>query len=210
MLGDDDLRDLTRAETAERIAVVEQEPHVFPMSLMENVLYGVDRDATDPETGDAMYSDAYREAVTKTLRLAGLSVEPGNELGLDLDTRIGEGGRSLSGGQRQRVAIARALIRSPEVLLLDEPTAALDSESEKKVVASLQRAMEHTKSMVMVTHRLGVVRSLDVNRVIVLDGGEIVEDGDPEQLLQKEDGLYASLAREQGIFAKMSNDPVKY
>lgn len=117
-IGDEDLRNLTRAETAGKIAVVEQEPHVFPMSLMENVLYGVEKDATDPTTGAPIYSDNYRKAVSKSLRLAGLSVEPGNELGLDLETRIGEGGRSLSGGQRQRVAIARALIRSPQVLLL--------------------------------------------------------------------------------------------
>lgn len=203
-----DLRELTRAETAEEIAVVEQEPHVFPMSLMDNVLYGVKKDTKDPETGAAIYSDAYRKAVSKSLKKAGLSVEPGNDLGLELDTRIGEGGRSLSGGQRQRVAIARALIRSPEVLLLDEPTAALDSESERKVVASLQRAMEQIKSMVMVTHRLGVVRALDVNRVIVLDGGEIVEDGHPEDLLQQETSLYYALAREQGILANASNGTI--
>lgn len=207
-LCDEDLRDLTRAETAEKIAVVEQEPHVFPMSLMDNVLYGVKKDAKDPETGLPVYSEEYRDAVSKSLQLAGLSVEAGNELGLDLDTRIGEGGRSLSGGQRQRVAIARALIRSPEVLLLDEPTAALDSESEKVVVASLQRAMKQTKSMVMVTHRLGVVRALDVNRVIVLDGGSIVEDGHPEELLRNDKSLYAALAREQGIVAKASNESI--
>jgi ABC-type multidrug transport system fused ATPase/permease subunit len=62
--------------------------------------------------------------------------------------------------------------------------------------------MEHIKSMVMVTHRLGVIRALDVNRVIVLDRGMIVEDGHPEQLLRKEDSLYAALAREQGILAQ--------
>ena len=81
-------------------------------------------------------------------------------------------------------------------------SAALDSESEKRVVTSLQKAMERTKSMVMVTHRLGVIRSLDVNRVIVLDKGMVVEDGHPEVLLGKENGLYTALAREQGIVAK--------
>ena len=78
----------------------------------------------------------------------------------------------------------------------------MDSESEKKVVASLQTAMEHTKGMVMVTHRLGVIRSLKVNRVIVLDKGMVVEDDHPETLLKMENGLYAALAKEQGIFAK--------
>ena len=198
-LDGEDLRSLTRAETASHVSLVEQEPHVFPTSLMENVLYGIEKDDIDPDTGIAGYNVRWRKTVTDCLKLAGLNVVPGNELGLELDTRIGEGGRSLSGGQRQRVAIARAIIRSPQVLLLDEPTAALDSESERMVVQSLQMAMEQTKSMVMVTHRLGVIRSLDVNRVIVLDKGKIVEQGHPEELLQDEESLYAGLAREQGI-----------
>jgi ABC-type multidrug transport system fused ATPase/permease subunit len=121
-LGGEDLRNMTRAETAAKISVVEQEPHVFPMSLMENVLYGIEKDFVDPETGARCYSEDYRNAVSTCLKLAGIPVHPGNELGLELNTRIGEGGRMLSGGQRQRVAIARAVIRSPEVLLLDEPT----------------------------------------------------------------------------------------
>eukprot|EP00538_Stauroneis_constricta_P004400 CAMPEP_0119561462 /NCGR_PEP_ID=MMETSP1352-20130426/17687_1 /TAXON_ID=265584 /ORGANISM="Stauroneis constricta, Strain CCMP1120" /LENGTH=822 /DNA_ID=CAMNT_0007609677 /DNA_START=259 /DNA_END=2727 /DNA_ORIENTATION=- len=200
------LKSLTRAELAAQVSVVEQEPHLFPMTIMENVLYGVPKDATD-ENGKPCYSEAYREAVAESLRVAGISVEVGNELGLELDTRVGDGGRSLSGGQRQRVAIARAVIRSPEVLLLDEPTAALDSESERKVVDTLETAMEHTKCMVMVTHRLGVIRSLNVNRVIVLDKGEIVEEGHPEELLANADGLYTALAKEQGIIAKTQQQP---
>jgi ABC-type multidrug transport system fused ATPase/permease subunit len=80
-------------------------------------------------------------------------------------------------------------------------SAALDSQSEKKVMAALQHSMEHTKSMVMVTHRLGVIRALNVNRVIVLEQGKIVENGHPEELLLNDDSLYAILAREQGITA---------
>ena len=84
-------------------------------------------------------------------------------------------------------------------------SAALDSQSEGKVVKAIQQAMVHTKSMVMVTHRLGVVRSVGVNRVIVLDKGKIVESGHPEDLLRNEDGLYSAMAREQGITAKESH-----
>jgi len=195
------LKQIPRRELARRVAVVEQEPSLFPMTLLENVLYGIAMDSVDPKTGEPCYSDEMRRSAAESLREAGLPVHPGNDLNLELDTRVGEGGRSLSGGQRQRVAIARALIRNPEVLLLDEPTAALDSQSEKKVVEALLRAMDHSKSMVMVTHRLGVVRSLGVNRVVVLDGGRIVESGHPEVLLADQDSLYASLAREQGITA---------
>ena len=99
---------------------------------------------------------------------------------------------------------------APFTNLCPSLSAALDSESEKKVVSSLQRAMEQTKSMVMVTHRLGVIRALDVNRVIVLDRGMIVEDGHPEELLRIQDGLYASLAREQGISALVENRTVAF
>ena len=82
--------------------------------------------------------------------------------------------------------------------LLIYNSAALDSESEKKVVVALSNAMKKTKSMLMVTHRLGVIRSLEVNKVLVLDKGKIAEFGDPEDLL-KQNGIYFQLAREQGI-----------
>lgn len=119
-------------------------------------------------------------------------------LNLELDTHVG-GGRALSGGQRQCMTIARALLQQPQVLLLDKPTAALDSESERKVVKALKKAMEETSCMVMVTHRLGVIRSLGVNQVMVLERGKIVESGHPEVLLWDEHSRYAHMAREQGI-----------
>ncbi|EED94638.1 predicted protein, partial [Thalassiosira pseudonana CCMP1335] len=191
------LTEMTRSEIASKIVVVEQEPHLFPMTLIDNVLYGVEKDSIDKVTGEECYSEKYRFAVTEALSLAGLPVTgENNDLGLELDTRVGEGGRTLSGGQRQRVAIARALVRFPDVLLLDEPTAALDSKSEKVVVEALKSAMLRTRCMLMVTHRLGVVRSLGVNKVVVLEQGSIVEIGHPEELL-KSGGIYSQLAREQ-------------
>mmetsp|Transcript_3658 Transcript_3658/g.6881 ORF Transcript_3658/g.6881 Transcript_3658/m.6881 type:complete len:807 (-) Transcript_3658:370-2790(-) len=203
-----DLKDTSRSEIASKIVVVEQEPHLFPLSLIDNVLYGLEKDSIDEESGEKCYSEKYRIAVTEALALAGLPVTgEDNQLGLDLHTRVGEGGRTLSGGQRQRVAIARALVRHPDVLLLDEPTAALDSKSEKVVVEALKSAMARTRCMLMVTHRLGVVRSLGVNKLVVLEQGEIVEMGHPEDLL-KSGGVYAQLAREQGILTLSSHQAI--
>ena len=197
-----DMKDMPRKEIAKQISVVEQEPHLFPMSLMENVLYGIEMDSFDQDTGEMCYGTEWREAVANSLEIAGLPVTGNskNDLGLDLDSMVGEGYRSLSGGQRQRVAIARALIRQPSLLLLDEPTAALDSKSEKIVVKALLNALKKTKSMLMVTHRLGVIRSLSVNKVIVLERGKIAEMGHPEDLLRT-GGIYSQMAQEQGITA---------
>ena len=188
------LTELSRHELSRKLGVVAQEPSLFPLTLMENVLYGIEKDDVDPVSGEPCYSKEYGSKVSKFLELAGLPIHPGNDLKLSLDTRVGEGGRSLSGGQRQRVAIARALIRSPQVLLLDEPTAALDSQSEKIVVDALDRAIQgNCQCIIMVTHRLGVIRRLGVNRVIVMEHGKIAEQGHPEDLLRIPNGMYTNL-----------------
>lgn len=102
-LEGENLTKLSRQELASRISVVEQEPHLFPMSLMENVLYGIEKDAIDEETGEEIYSSKWRKEVIDALEVAGLPVDGAlkNNMGLELDTRVGEGGRTLSGGQRQ-------------------------------------------------------------------------------------------------------------
>ena len=101
-LEGESLTNLSRKQIASKISVVEQEPHLFPTSLMDNVLYGIDHDDTNEE-GEPTYSQQWRDKVSHALELAGLPVDGRhkNDLGLELETRVGEGGRTLSGGQRQ-------------------------------------------------------------------------------------------------------------
>lgn len=215
-----DLKNMTRKEIASSVSIVEQQPSLFPMTLLENVLYGIPKDSIDATTGEPCYSEDFRNKAMFALAEAGLSVSSNKQSvaisstdsknetedangNLHLDTRVGEGGRSLSGGQSQRLAIARTLVRNPRVILLDEPTAALDNFSEKKVILAIQNALKSSgECMVMVTHRLNVIRQLSINRVIVMDQGSIVEQGDPEKLLKNRSSRYATLAREQGILSE--------
>ena len=107
------------------------------------------------------------------------------------ETRVGERGVQLSGGQRQRVAIARAILRDPAMLILDEATSSLDSESESLVLQALDRLMEGRTSLV-IAHRLSTVRAAD--RIFVLKDGAVVEEGTHEELLVRPEGAYRTLS----------------
>jgi ABC-type multidrug transport system fused ATPase/permease subunit len=109
------------------------------------------------------------------------------------DTVIGERGETLSGGQRQRIAIARAIVRDAPILLLDEPSASLDAESEELIFKGLTQLMQGRTS-ITIAHRLATVQRADV--IFVLDGGRIAERGTHAELLER-GGLYASLYRRQ-------------
>jgi ABC-type multidrug transport system fused ATPase/permease subunit len=109
------------------------------------------------------------------------------------DTLVGERGLTLSGGQRQRIGIARAIIRDSPILILDEPTAALDSESERLVMEGLSKLMMG-RTVITIAHRLSTVR--DADKIIVLDGGIVAEQGTHRELLERE-GIYAELHRVQ-------------
>ena len=173
-----DIREVGLASLRHAAAVVFQDAGLFNRSIRDNLLVGRP-DATDAEVEDAARRAEAHEFIVE---------KPGG-----YDFVIGERGHALSGGERQRLAIARALLKDAPILLLDEATSALDAESERKVQTALDRLMEGRTTLV-IAHRLATVRSAD--RILVMDGGRIVEEGTHEALLDQ-GGLYARLARLQ-------------
>lgn len=165
----------------EQIAYVAQEPFLFPGSLMDNIACG----------------RADRAAVEQALQAVGLGDLPG-QLAQGLDTPLGEAGALLSGGQRQRVAIARALVRRSALLILDEATAALDAQSEGRVLSGIL-ALPHRPAIVMISHRTAPMLAADT--IWVLAGGRIVQAGPPDAL-RRQAGPFADLlaaAREEAV-----------
>ncbi|WP_240741741.1 ABC transporter ATP-binding protein [Deinococcus sp. KSM4-11] len=171
-----DVRDLTLHSLRANAVSMAQDTFLFHDTVGGNVRYA------RPEAGD----DEVRAALTAAHALAFVDALPEG-----LDTVVGERGVKLSGGQRQRLSIARTLLARPTVLLLDEPTSAVDAESETQVVAALGELMRGRTALI-VTHRLSLARTAD--RVIVLAGGQIVDDGPPDRL-RAGDGAYAALER---------------
>jgi ATP-binding cassette, subfamily B, bacterial len=161
------------------IGVVPQEVILFGGTIRENIGYGK-LNATDTEILDA----AKRANALDFI----LSFPEG------LDTVVGERGVKLSGGQRQRIAIARAILKNPAILILDEATSSLDSESESLVQAALNELMKD-RTTIIIAHRLSTIRNAD--NIYVLDGGKIVESGKHDDLIEVENGIYSNLVRLQ-------------
>lgn len=167
-----------RAESFQRqIGTVIQETYLFQGTIRDQLLFS-NPNATEEELRDAV------EAADLTDFLESLPDK--------WDTNLAEGTR-LSGGQKQRIGIARALVRNPRLMILDEPTASLDSTTEAEVMDTLWKAMEGRSSLI-ISHRLALVRPLD--RILVIDKGRLVEEGSHDRLLAQ-DGLYAELWNEQ-------------
>lgn len=173
-----DLRDMDLLALRGLLAMVPQETHLFSGSVAENIRYG------RPEAGDEEVIEAALAANARGF------IE---EFPRGFETAVGERGVKLSGGQRQRLAIARALLKDPRILILDEATSSLDSESEALVQAALERLMAGRTTFV-IAHRLATV--LRADRIVVLDRGRIVQQGSHSALLAQP-GLYRELYRRQ-------------
>src|SRR6201996_4090971 len=172
-----DISRVTQQSLRAAISVVPQDISMFHRSIMENIRYGRPT-ATDDEV--------LRAAVSARCDF----VEPLPE---GLDTMVGDRGVKLSGGQRQRIAIARAFLKDAPILLLDEATAALDSESEEAIREALSRLMRG-RTVIAIAHRLATLRNFD--RVVMLKAGKILEDGSPDRLMQGE-GPYRELVTQE-------------
>jgi ATP-binding cassette subfamily B protein len=173
-----DVRDATLDSVYQVVGMVTQDPHMFHDTIRANLLYAKP-DATDEEIMNAIQGAQIAHLIEK--------------LPNGLDTMVGERGYRLSGGEKQQLAIARLLLKAPDIVILDEATAHLDSESERAVQQALQTALSGRTSLV-IAHRLSTI--LNADNILVINRGKIVEHGRHEELLAK-NGLYADLYKTQ-------------
>ncbi len=185
LISDQDIAGVTQQSLREAIGIVPQDTVLFNDSILYNIQYA------RPE--------ASFEDVREVARLADIDrfIEA---LPQGYDTIVGERGLKLSGGEKQRVAIARVLLKNPAILVFDEATSSLDSQSEKNILGALTR-ISHNKTTLVIAHRLSTV--IDADHIIVLEQGQVRERGDHESLIEVE-GLYAQLWRMQQKKAQQS------
>lgn len=180
-VGDQDIQDVDLTSWRSQIGYVSQDSAVFAGSIRDNLQYGLERILSDDELWEGL-SLAYADQFVR-------------EFPDQLDTEIGERGVKLSGGQKQRLAIARAFLRDPKILMLDEATASLDSQSEEKV----QRALEHLmvgRTTLVIAHRLSTI--VDADQIYFIEKGTVTGKGTHAELLQSHE-LYADYVNEQMV-----------
>ena len=174
-----DVRDYDVEELRRQIGLVLQEPFLFHGTVAQNIAYGNPSAAMDEIIRATRAANAHDFIV-------------GFPDGYD--TLVGERGHTLSGGERQRISIARAILNDPKILILDEATSSVDTETEKLIQEALERLVAD-RTTIAIAHRLSTLRK--AGRLVILDKGEIIEQGTHEELATKEDGLYARLLRMQ-------------
>ena len=177
-----DINEFNLTGLRKNIGIVPQEVILFGGSIRENILYG------RPEATEQEINEAAKQANALEF------IESFPE---GMETLVGDRGIKLSGGQKQRVAIARAILKNPAILILDEATSSLDSESEKLVQEALTHLMKNRTSII-IAHRLSTIREVD--RIYVIDGGKIVEEGTHQNLSILDQGVYKNLLELQNTF----------
>jgi len=175
IVGNQNIARVTQESLRGRIATVPQEPILFHRTIKENIRYGR-RNATDEEVIEAARKARCHEFI--------------EEFPDAYDTFVGERGVKLSGGERQRIAIARAILKDAPILILDEATSSLDSESESLIQEALHELMEG-KTTIVIAHRLSTIMEMD--RILVIDDGRIMDDGTHTELLDRQSGIYKNL-----------------
>ena len=177
ILDDTNIDNLSRNDIADIIALVPQTPFLIAGTIYENIIYGINRDVTLEEV---------REAARKARILDYIDSLPEK-----FNSQISEGGNNLSGGQRQRIAIARIFLRKPKILILDEPTNALDNTSEKYIQQEIEKLKEENNTTIIaIAHRLTTLKNCD--RIIVLNKGKIEEDGKFNELVEQ-NGIFSDM-----------------
>jgi ATP-binding cassette, subfamily B, bacterial len=168
-----ELRDYPRAYLRKQIGIVEQEPFLFSRSIRENITYGVGRQVSQEEVERAARAASIHDVI--------LSFPDG------YNTLVGEKGVTLSGGQKQRVTIARTLLKNPRILILDDSTSSVDTETEASIRDALKDLMENRTTFI-IAHRIQSVMIADL--ILVLDKGEVIQMGTHEELVSQLDGMY--------------------
>lgn len=171
LVGNQDISAVTQESLRQNISYVPQETSLFNRSIMDNIRYGRPS-ATDEEVVNAAKQAYCHEFISK--------------MPAGYDSKVGERGVMLSGGQKQRISIARAILKNAPILILDEATSSLDTQSEKYIQKSLKNLMKN-KTVIAIAHRLSTLNEMDT--IVVLDNGKIVESGSNDELLAKK-GLY--------------------
>lgn len=170
-----DITKYSRKYLRSQIGIVEQEPFLFSRSIRDNITYGVHRQVSEEEIIEAAQFAAIHDVIL--------------EFPKGYETLVGERGVTLSGGQKQRVAIARALLKNPRILILDDSTSSVDTETEAQIRAALDHLMENRTTFI-IAHRIQSV--MDADLILVFDKGEIVQKGTHEQLINQS-GMYRQI-----------------
>ena len=175
LIDGQDISEATQESLRKNVSMVPQDPILFHRTLAENIAYG--------------QRGVEKEEIEKAAKLAHCD-EFIKDMPYGLETYVGERGIKLSGGERQRVAIARAILKNAPILILDEATSSLDSNSEMLIQDALNTLMQG-RTTIVIAHRLSTIQKMD--RIIVIDQGKIIEQGSHQKLLENENSLYKKL-----------------